>query len=236
MPSVRDVLVERRVEGDHDVCRRRVPPLCRLHHVRPLVVQIERQRRRVAGTLLECAAADQDEAHARRAFDALARRRDHGVEGGDPRVDRQRAERAHRVEDEAPAVPLHHGRDFRQRVEDAGRRLAMDEPDVGNRRIGLEQPVDVLRRRRHVLGRLEGRDLAAHHLRESGEPRAVGAVDQHQHVAVARNQRVHRRLDRERATPIVGSAGSRPQTPMELTRLQDLCRMLEREKSNGNGP
>ena len=53
-----------------------------------------------------------------------------------------------------------------------------------------------------VLGRLERRDPAAHHLREPGEPRAVGAVDQHQHVAVARDERVDRRLDRERAAAL----------------------------------
>ena len=111
-------------------------------------------------------------------------------------------ERAHRVDDEAPAVALHDGGDLRQRVEDAGRRLAVDEPDVRDRRIRREQPVDVLRRRRHVLGGLERRHLAAHHLRELGEPRAVGAVDQHQHVAVARDQRVDRRLDRERAAAL----------------------------------
>ena len=99
-------------------------------------------------------------------------------------------------------MALDDGGDFRQRIEDAGRRLAVDEADVGDRRIGLQQPVDVRGRRRHVLRRLERRDLAAHHLRELGEPQAVGAVDQHQHVAGARDERVDRRLDGERAAAL----------------------------------
>ena len=117
-------------------------------------------------------------------------------------VDRQRRERAHRVDDQPAAVARHDRGDLGQRVEDARRRLAVDQPDVGDRRVGGEQPVDVLRRRRHVVGGLEGRQPAAHHLRELRHPRAVGAVDQHQQVAVARHQRVDRRLDRERAAAL----------------------------------
>ena len=65
-----------------------------------------------------------------------------------------------------------------------------------------EQPVDVRRRGRHVLGGLEHGHAAAHHLRELRDALAVGAVDQHQHVAVARHQRVDGRLDRERAAAL----------------------------------
>ena len=67
----------------------------------------------------------------------------------------KRAERAHRIDDEALAVARDDGGDLGQRIQDAGRRLAMDEPDMRDRRVRREQAVDVLRRRRHVVGGLE---------------------------------------------------------------------------------
>ena len=210
LPAFGDQLVERGVERDDDVRRRRVAPLRRLLHVRPLIVQVERERGRVAGAALEHRAAGEDEAHAGRPLDALARGGDQRVERHRARVDGDRRERAHRIDDQALAVPRDHRRDLRQRIEDAGRRLAVDQADVRDRRVGGEQPVDVLRRRRHVLGGLERREPAAHHPGELREARAVRAVDQHQHVTVARHQRVDRRLDRKRAAALHRHADVRP--------------------------
>ena len=146
-PPSGDELVERGIERDDDVRRRREAPLRRLLHVRPLVVQVERERRasclRMRSSTL---ASHEHEAHAGRAFDALARRRDQRVERRRARVDRQRAERAHRVDDQAPAVARDDGRDLGQRIQDAGRRLAVDEADMRDRRVLREQAVDVVRR------------------------------------------------------------------------------------------
>ena len=76
-----DELLERGVERDDDVRRRRVAPLRRLLHVRPLVVQIERQRRASCPRDASSDVAAHDhEAHAGRAFDALAGGRDQRVE------------------------------------------------------------------------------------------------------------------------------------------------------------
>src|SRR5215472_1807511 len=72
LPAGGDILLERRVERDDHVRGRRIAPLRRALHVRPLIVKIERQRGRVAGAALEHALLNEHEAHARRPFDALA--------------------------------------------------------------------------------------------------------------------------------------------------------------------
>ena len=60
----------------------------RRRHVDMLVVQVHRERLGVAGTALEHRLADQDEAHPRHAFEALAAGRDKGVEADLRGIDR----------------------------------------------------------------------------------------------------------------------------------------------------
>ena len=74
--------------------------------------------------------------------------------------------------------------------------------DVRDRGVLRQRAVDVVGRRRHVVGGLEGRAAPAQHPGQSCQALAVGAVDQHQHVAVARHQRVDGGLDRERAAAL----------------------------------
>ena len=136
LAAFRDELVERRIEGDDDVRRRRIAPLRRPFHVRPLVVQIERERRRIAGALLEHAAPREHEAHPGRAFDAFARRRDQRVEW------RRCGRRSPIAANELIASTMRllpwrattaaiSGSGFRM----PGRRLAVDQPDMRDRRI-----------------------------------------------------------------------------------------------------
>ena len=123
------------------------------------------------------------------------------------RIDGDRPEAAHRVDDEAAAALGHRRGDFGQRIEDPGRRLAMDERDVGDRGVGVEQPRD---RPSRLGARLtavsNGRELAAQHFGQSRQALAVGAVDQHQYMAIARDEGVDRRFDRERAAALHGHA------------------------------
>ena len=100
----RGVLLQRRVQRSDNMGGRRVAPLRRLLHVRPLVVQIERQRRRVAGALFQQPPTDKHEAHSRRPLDALPRGCDEGIEGYLLRVDGNGAKRAHSVDDQALAT------------------------------------------------------------------------------------------------------------------------------------
>ena len=91
-------------------------------------------------------------------------------------------ERAHRVDDQAPVVAGHDGGDLGQRIQDAGRRFAMDEPDVRDRRVAHEQAIDVCggRAARPPAVSMR-RQPPPHHLGQLRHPLAVGAVDQHQH-------------------------------------------------------
>jgi hypothetical protein len=74
--------------------------------------------------------------------------------------------------------------------------------DVGDRLVSREQPIDVLRRGGNVLRGFERGQLAAHHPGELRQAGAVSAVDQHQNVAVARYEGIHRRFDGEGAAAL----------------------------------
>ena len=78
----------------------------------------------------------------------------------------------------------------------------MNQSDMRDRRIACEHPFDILRRRADIVGRFEYRELAPHHLGELGHALAIGAVDQHEHMAVARNQRVDGRFDSKGAAAL----------------------------------
>src|SRR5262245_9333589 len=191
------VLLDRLVEGHQHVCRRREPPLARLLHRHPLVVEVEAQRGRVAGGGLEHGPADDREAHAGHPFQALVGRGHQRIDGEAPDVDRQRAERAHRVQQEPAAKPDGDRRDLLDRVEDPRGRLAVDDGDVGDGRIVHERPLDRGRVHGFVLGRLDHRVRAVQVLADSHHALAVGAVDQDQELAPGRHQRADHRFDDE---------------------------------------
>ena len=112
LAALGEELVERGAQRRHHVRRRREAPLRGLLHVDVLVVQVERQRMRLPGAGFEQRLARDDEAHARHALEALAAGRDQRVERGLAGVDRQCAERAHRIDDQRLALVARQPRDI----------------------------------------------------------------------------------------------------------------------------
>ena len=203
------ILIERGIQRDDDVRRRRETPLRRLFHIRPLVVKIEGERCRASGALFERRSPHQNEPHPRRPFDTFAGCANQRIERRHSGVDRQRAERAHRIDDETLAVTRYRCRNLRQWVQDARRCLTVDQADVRDRCIARQQSVDVFRRCWRVLRRFEYRELAAHHLGQLRKSLAVRAVDQRKDVTVARHERIDRGLDGERSAALHRNADVR---------------------------
>jgi hypothetical protein len=154
-----------------------------LDEVLPLVVQIEHQRRRIALGLGQRSLARDDEAEPRNALDALVGRRGDGVDLHRPHVDRQRTERAHAVQQEAPVVICSESSHLVDRVQDAAGRLAMHHEDVGDGGVRLEHRADGLEIGRRVLRRLVHDDGAASDLEKLPGALAIGAIDQQQDLA-----------------------------------------------------
>ena len=136
----------------------------------------------VALALFQHALAHDDEAHARRAFQAFARGGNDGVKRGLAGVDVDRTERAHGVHDQALAMPGHHLRHLVQRIEHAGAGLAVHQGDMGDGRIGGERLVHVGGADLLGLAVVDGRQLAPEHLDNARQARAVGPVVRHQHI------------------------------------------------------
>ncbi len=203
LAALLDELVDRRAERRDHMGRRREAPLAGPLHVDVLVVQVHRERLRLAGAAVEHGLADQHEAHARHAFEALAAGRDQRIEADLARIDLERAERAHRVDDQALVVARADMADLLQRIQHAGAGLAVDQADVGDALVGGEPRIELVGRDRLVLAPLHDRRAPAHQGREPAHPLAVGAVVEHQQVAGRRrHDRRDRGLDRERAAAL----------------------------------
>ena len=140
-----------------------------------------------------------DEAEPRHAFEALVGGGGDRVERRRARVEFERAEGAHRVDQQSPAVTRAQRRDLLDRIENAARRLAVDGEDVGDRRRLGKDALDRAKVRRRVLGGLVDKGLAAGDGENALGALAIGAVDQHQHGAVARDERGQHRFDGEGA-------------------------------------
>ncbi|MNZ67629.1 hypothetical protein D3C78_858840 [compost metagenome] len=101
---------------------------------------------------------------------------------------------------------LDHRGDLPERVENARAGLAVDQEHRGDVRVVTQQLVDLLRLRRQVVALVQA-DVGAPEVVE-GLPGAlaVGAVHQHQRLAVARHRGGQRRLDGEGAAALHGHA------------------------------
>ena len=119
---------------------------------------------------------------------ALAGGGDQGIERNFPGIDPDRPEGAHGIDDQALAVTLDDLGDGLERIEDAGAGLAVDQRHMADRRIGGQQALDVSGGGRHVLFGLEGAEGPLQDLADLRQALAVGTVDQHQDLAVARHQ------------------------------------------------
>lgn len=194
---------------------RREPPLSGPLHAHPLVVQIERQGRRVALGGAKRLFAHEREADAGHPLEALVGRSGNGLERHFACVERQGAERAHRVDQEPPAGRGGDCGDAFDRVEDAGGGLAVHRRDVRDRPVCGQRPCqrgDIVG---PVLRRLERHHLAAVIARHLDHALAVGAVDQDQQPAVPRHERAEHGLDHERAAALERYADVSPRTAGE---------------------
>ena len=138
-------LVDRGAQCGDDVRGRRKAPLAGLLHVDILIVQIHRQRMTIPLRLSEYRPAHDDHAHSRHAFETLARCSNQRIERHRPHIDRNRAERAHRVDDQSLAMPRDDLRDLFERIQNAGAGFAVNLRDVGDRRIARQSLIDLLR-------------------------------------------------------------------------------------------
>ena len=177
-------------------------PLPGFHHVDVLVVQVHRQRVRVASRGGQRFLAGEDKTHPRYTFQAFAGGGDQRVERYFLRIHGQCAEGAHGVDDQAFAVLRDDLGDFGQRIENAGAGFAVDQRHVRNVSVGAQQAVDVGGGGRFVFGGFEGAERAAEHFADFRQALAVRAIDQHEDFAVARHQRADRRFDGKSAAAL----------------------------------
>jgi hypothetical protein len=170
------------------------------------VVQVQAERRGLAARLLERLAPHDGEAHAGHALEALVGGGHHRVEGDAPGVERDGAERAHRVDQEPPTPPRGHRRDLLDRIQHARRGLAVHHHHVGHHGIAGEGRVERGRIGRLVLGCLQRLAGAPVVLAHADHAPAVGAVDEHQELARGGHQGADHRLDDERPAALEGHA------------------------------
>ena len=133
-------------------------------------------------------AAAEHEAEPRHALDAFVRRRGHRVERHGAGIERQGAEGAHGVDEEALAVARRERGDLLDRIADAARRLAMHDEHVRDALRALEQALDRGEVRHRVLGRLVHHILASGDVEDALGAVAVSAVDEEQHLAGRRHE------------------------------------------------
>ncbi len=189
-------------ESGDDMGRRGEAPLRVRLEAALLRVEIEAEAVRVPLALRQRVAADEGEGEPRRAFETRVRRGHQRRERRRPGVDRERAESAHGVDQEMAAMPGGDLGDRLDRIEDAGRRLAVDDRDMADRRIVGETAVERGRIDRLILGPVDRGDGAADHGRDRPHARPVGAVDKLEEFSVARNERPDRGFDGEGAGPL----------------------------------
>ncbi|MNM81173.1 hypothetical protein D3C81_931650 [compost metagenome] len=139
----------------------------------------------VALARLQHILAHQHKPHARHALDALAGGSHQRIERHGARIDLDRAERTHRIDDQSLAQPLAQRGDLRQRVQHAGAGLAMHLSHVRDRRVARQRLLDQRGRGRLVFGDGQFHAGAAQHLADLQDALAVRAVLRHQYLAVA---------------------------------------------------
>ena len=91
-----------------------------------------------------------------------------------------------------------------QRVQHPGAGLAVDQHDVADARVLAQPRIERGGRHGFIIAETQHRAAPPHHLRKLGGALAVGAVVQHQHMAVARHHGSHGGLDAEGATALQG--------------------------------
>ncbi|MCY1459053.1 hypothetical protein D9M71_764920 [compost metagenome] len=129
---------------------------------------------------------------------------------------------------------LHHISDFAQRIENAGAGFAMDDEDVGDVRIVPEQGVDFLGLGRQVIALVQGDEGATEVFQGLGGALAVGAIHQHQCLAVTRDGSGQGRFHRVAAAALQRHAG---EAVIRYTgHAQQVLANLGRDLIEGNVP
>ena len=193
------MLLDRLAQRHDDVDGRREAVLAGAGEGLGLVEQVEHQRRGVALALGQRLVAADHEAQARHAFQALVGGSGQRVVADLARIDLERAEGAHGIDQQAAAVARDDLRHLGDGIEDARRGLAVDGEDVADRLVVAEHPVEPRQVGRRVLRRFERCRGAAGDLGDLERALAVGAVDQHQQLAALRHEARDHRLDGEGA-------------------------------------
>ena len=144
----------------------------------------------------------QHEGEAGDSLNALVGRRDQVVRADVRHVQRDPAEGRHRVQDEDLAVPAATLPNFGRRVQDARRRLAVDQRHVRQLPVGQKLPLDPNRIDRLDFRKRQDGVRDPQSLGDSGDPVAVGPVVQDEQLAVRRHATAHGGLDGERAAAL----------------------------------
>ncbi len=141
-------------------------------------------------------------AKSRHALQPLVGGPDQGGERRDGAIDRHGAERAHRVHDQPASGGLNGGSDRPQWVQQPAGGLAMHQCHVGEGRVFGQRGGDGGGVDHVVLRHLQHAAQPAQPARHGSDAATIGAVDQHQHFAVAWHQRADRRLHCEGAAAL----------------------------------
>ena len=115
-------------------------------HRHPLVMQIQRQRAGAARAALQHGSSSNNESEARHALNAFVAAADQPVDAKLRRIQRHTSPKLLMAvfHDELAAMPAHDLRQLLQRIENAGRRLAVNDRDMRNLGIGLQSRVQLL--------------------------------------------------------------------------------------------
>jgi hypothetical protein len=117
-------------------------------------------------------------------------------------IERHRAEGAHGIDQQRPAVAAADRGDRLDRVQDARGGLAMHGRDMADRRVGSQRLIERRRVVRPVLGRLQSDNRAAVAVGDPGHAPAIGAVDQDEQLAAPGHERGQHRFDYEGAAAL----------------------------------
>ena len=116
----------------------------------------------VSRATFEYGLANKHKAHSRHALHALSARGDQCIEMNCSRINFQRRERTHRIDDEPLTVTLADLAHGLQRIQHASARFAMYQTDVRDRRIRFQFRIKFVRGNGFVFGAFQNGGAAAH--------------------------------------------------------------------------
>ena len=192
-------LCERAVEGHDHMYRRRESVLAVRLEALPLIMEIEHEGGCIALGFAQCLAPADDKAKPWHTFDALVRRGRHGIAPDLRRIEFQRTESAHRIDQERSAMTFDDLADFDDRIEDAAGCFAVDAEDMRDAVIRFQCALECRDIRRGVFRCFEGDALPAGDFEDLAGALAIGTIDQQQAFALSGHECGEHGLDCERS-------------------------------------